>query len=653
MESTKSESRQALEAFAWQICAVANCASASIDPAERIPLEQAIRDRILLEDERGLRFADELTMVGAAAKHVLDTESERLLSTPKACFERLDEIWATEIGRNEAVSGHVLASLHNASHLDAFEWGRLAIGAGVRVFDVLHIMERAVPLFQHARAETVLEFFAGNYERVKNDAAGGFLYTKLPQWFAQYPDVARDLKQLHELKPHESSAGLYGCALHGLLIHAFAYGFALTLEAAHSSEFTVGGPALHILGLVDYNNSACLDAVDRVVQLCTHILRAAGHPLLGTAVATLGRLVTLNEPAIVELLSDAGRSEVPEAQYALSELLWREQESLRDRDWFWPLFLHLAVAKAEHGSILRNIDMLLMGWVSDPARQLLVLDFLHAWIGKRPRQTPGETGLDTHFPSTFHRLAEQPTLLNKALTCWLLDDGRRYPLIARHAISRLRTKGITALTLDPALIDALEPNEIRFLLRRILGYVIGDEAQIRLVFSLVRTRDAKERTFPLVTAVLRDQVGYDFPQQTIEFLRARQSDPAEAENSKALCTDIATVLQVQLDALDALPRLKEFRPSSSKVRRFAKERHKQMYKAFDEASKNSIWRQLGSNSILKAGRRTFQNINGQYTEPMELKGMSHAMALPRSEISDPVGAARERFLYRAAKRDAP
>jgi len=77
-----------------------------------------------------------------------------------------------------------------------------------------------------------------------------------------------------------------------------------------------------------------------------------------------------------------------------------------------------------------------------------------------------------------------------------------------------------------------------------------------------------------------------------------------------------------------------------------------MSKAFDEASKDSIWRQLTSHVVLKAGRRTFQSIQGRYTEPMELKGISHSMALPQSEISDPAGAARDRYLFKTTTKDA-
>ncbi|MFZ5792815.1 MAG: hypothetical protein ACOY3L_19155 [Pseudomonadota bacterium] len=648
----ESKFRQSLEALAWRICSVGR-QPVAIDQEDGSLFEQAIRNGTLLEDEQGVRFADETAMVSAATQHVLHTQRAQLLSSPKACFEGLHEIFRNEIGKEPAVSGHVLAALHNAGRLDAFAWGRQAIEAGVHVFDVLHVMKGAIALFEDAPAEAVYEFFVGHYEHVKNDLFGGLLYAELPAWLARHADTAHEIKRLHEAKPQERSASLYGCALHGLILQDFVGGFALTLAAMRSQNPMIAGPALHILGLADYCKAGNCGAVEKVIQECRQILDSSGHPLLGTAVSTLGRLITINEETVVELLFKAAKSEAPEALYALSEMLLRTQDVLESKGWFWPLFLHLAAAQIEHRGILRNIDSILMGWVADPIRQSQVLEFLNAWIARQSSQTLREGDPETYFPSIFHELAKQPQLLSKALTGWLLEDDSRYPLIAHKVILHFRTAGIVSLSLDPSLIDELKPNEIRFLLRRILGYVIGDEVQIHLVFSLVRSRDATERTFPWVSEALCNQVGYDYPHQAIEFLKKRQTAQDEADDVKALCADIASAIQARFDALDALPRLKEFQPSSSKVRRFAKARQKQMNEALEEASKQSIVRQLVTNVVLKAGRRTFQNFNGRYTEPMQLKEMSHAVALPRSEICDPAGAARERLLYRMAKKDTP
>ncbi len=644
---------QSLLTLAWHIWSAGGDPVLIEDVAMRAELDPALRDGIVFEDEMGLRFASEPSMVLAAAQYILHTEGPLLTSTPKACFERLDEIFGKEIGKKDMVSGHVLAHLHNGGQLDAYSWGRQAIEAGVGVFDVLHVLEGAVIHLEDARAESIFQFFAGHYESVKNDLAGGLVYPELQAWFAQHPDVAREVKRLHEEHSEERSAGLFGCSLHGLLLNDFQSGFALIVAASKSPYPMIAGPSVHVLGLADYSDPSRRASLNETIQVCTDILRTPGHSLLGTAVGTLSRLVTLDENVIVGLLDEAGKTAAPEALYALSGFLWREEKTVGGKDWFLTLVFHLTSAKTEHKGILSHIDMMLMGWGRDPVKGPLSLEFMNVWISKQPSDAFNEVGLEVSFSSTVRRLAEQPTALSRALTGWLLHNDSRYPQVAQKLMARLRTEGLTSLELDSAIIDELTQDEIRFLLRRILGYIVGDEMQIHLVFSLVHTRDAKDRTFGYVASVLQDQVGYDYPYQTIEYLKERLTSENETDEVKALCSKITAELQERLDALDALPDLKEFHPSSLKMRQFSKARQRKINEAFEEASQNSIWRQMTTHISLKAGTRTFQTINGQYTDPMELKEMSHSVALPRSEISDPAGAARERLLYRRAKKDTP
>ena len=590
-------------------------------------------------------------MVLAATEHFLTTEVDGLLASPQACFERLCDVFTREIGKQHRVSGCALAELHNAGRLDGFAWGRQAIEAGVDVFNVLHVMEGAVPLFNTTCAQKIYDFFAGHYERVKNDLAGGILYVKLPPWLGKLPDTARALKKMHEASPLERSASLYACALHGLILHRFDGGFTLALEAARSPTPMVSGPALHMLGLVDYDNPLHSEALERVIELCAGIIRTPTHLQLGTATRTLGRLLPSAETRVAPLLEEAAKTEAPEALYALSDALFHAQKDLQDRGWFWPLYLRLAAAKVEHKGILDNIDMVLMRWIRHAEWQYRALEFLNRWIANQPIEVIRDGALEKVFDATVHHLKEQPALLNRAVTAWLLHDDMRYPLVAFQVISRLHESVAKSVALDPEIIDTLKANEIRFLVRRILGFIVGDDAQIGLIFSLVRTRDAKTRTLALVAETLRDHVGYDFPYQTMDYLKERQAAEGD-EDIRALCGAVIVALKNHLAALDALPRLKELAPVSAKVHRFARERGNQMSEAFDEASKGSIWRQLTSPVVLKAGRRTFQSIQGRYTEPMELKGISHSIALPRSEICDPAGAARDRYLFKTTTKDA-
>lgn len=640
-----SANNVAVGALALRICDLGRSPVQILGPEERVALEPAFADGQLVEDVQGVQFFDERILVLAAAKHVLCTESVTLLSAPKACFEYLDDLFAKEIGKELRVSGHVLAELHNTGQLDAFAWAKQAIEAGVGVFDVLHVMEGAVPLFREARAETMHEFFSGHYETVKRDLAGGMLYVKLHPWLAQRPNLSRTLLQMHEVAPREASASLYGSALHALVLHNFDEGFKLALAAIRHPTDLISQPALHRLGLLNYAEPSQGEARAQVISFCSDIIRTTGHRHLQTAVQTLAHLLPEADATIVPLLEEAAATEDPQVLYVLSEALSRER-NLRDRSWYWPLFRRLAVTKADQKGIVDNLDMVLMDWIRNSDWQERAMEFLNAWIANQSLEALREAGLEKHFDATFHHLKEKKNLLGEALTRWLLHDDRRYPIIAFRTISRLHADRAHTLVLAPAILNELDAGGLLFLVRRILGYITGDDAQIGLIYSLVRTRDAKVRTLGLVADVLRNHVGYDYPHQTIEFLQACQASPNEDEEVKKLCAEVIAALKGHLADLDELPWLKELVPPSGKCHRFAKERTKQMNEAFEEASKDSIWRQITSRVVLKAGLRSFQTINGQYTTPMELKSVSHSMALPRSEIADPAGAARDRYFFK-------
>jgi len=639
--------------LALRICTAERKPMPMAEAGGREAYAEALAGGRLIEENGGLQFASETILVAEATQYILETERASLLSSPTACFERLDEIFGNEIGKEKMLCGYVLSALHNSGELDAFSWGSLAIEAGVSAFDVLHVLESTVPLLETAKAESLFEFFCGHYEKTKNDLAGGLIYGKLDPWLVVHPDVARGLIQLHETHATERSGSLYACALSALMNHDFDVAHRLAVAAAQSPEPHISRPSTHSLGLAKYDTPERRSALVRTIDLCARTFRSDNHPNLETAVATLTRLVPFDEPTVVELLDEAGKTGAPLALYPISTLLWTQEKEHASKPWFRQLLMHLTAARPEHGGILHNIDFVLMRWVRDPALLPLAIEFINAWIASQPREIVQQVNIAEAFKSTIHRIAEIPAALNQMLTLWLIHEDKRYPLIASKLISRLRTEGLTAVSLDTTTLDDLDEAGLRFLVRRMLGYLSGDEVLIKLVFSLARTRDAKTRSFGFVRAVFEQHVGFDYPFQTVEYLKERSADGTESAEIKTLADEVAKVVQDELDALEALPLLKEFMPPSEKSGRFAKERHRQMNEAIEEASKDSIWRQIATNIPLKAGRRTFQTIQGRYTDVTELKSMSHSVALPRSEICDPAGSARERLLMRRAKRGAP
>ncbi|MGH6634675.1 MAG: hypothetical protein ACRED0_00560 [Gammaproteobacteria bacterium] len=615
-------------------------------------LQHALESGTLVSDQAGVRFSDPNAMVLFAAEYVLGREVATLTASPKTCFERLDEMWVREIGKENLVSGQVLAALHNSRQIDAFAWACEAVEMDVHVFDVLHVMEGALPHFQHAEAATIFRFLAESNEKEKNGVFCGALHRELEGWLPHHPEVARELMRLHEVGPGDRGSGLYGVALHALIQHDFQSGFELAVAATASPERLIARPALNVLGLVEYSYPDRQQALERTLTVCSAIVKDSEHPLLG-AVTAASRLIHPKEPEVAVLLEEAARTHKPEALYALSDFLFRERKNFWDRIWFWPLVMHVAAAEAPHKGTLDNVDCLLSEWLKDATHVLKVIEFLNAWIGNQSSQTLRDPGLVKVFDSTVERLAGVPTALSAALTAWLLHPDARYPMVAYNVLSKLRAAGLTNFGLDTSVLDALSEDDLGFLVRRILGYLFGHDIVLPLLFSMVHTRDAMHRTFGFFVGVVRDRLGYDYPEETLSLLKAREQAEDTDAAVKELCATIVREIEARQAAEDALPLLKEFYPSPEKVRRFAKERHRQMAKAMEEAEKEPIFSKFATQIPLKAGRRTFQRLMGRYTDVTELKSISHSIPIPRTEIADPLGSQRERFLFRRAKKGEP
>lgn len=180
--------------LAWRIWSASRAPVPIEETSMRAELEPALRNGMEFEDEKGLHFASELSMVQAASQYIVHAEGPLLTSTAKACFERLGEIFET--GKCEKRQ-----RLWSCPCTTAQRWParRVFLGAaghrnGVGVFEVLPVLEGAVIHFKNAQSESIFQFFAGHSESVKNDLAGGLVYPKLQAWFAHHPVVAREVK---------------------------------------------------------------------------------------------------------------------------------------------------------------------------------------------------------------------------------------------------------------------------------------------------------------------------------------------------------------------------------------------------------------------------------------------------------------------------
>lgn len=98
-----------------------------------------------------------------------------------ALFERAYQLWRDDIGHSDQASGRLLA-LASVS-MDILTIGAKRIRNGSDVFDVLHLVEAALPYLQRIQPQSIIDLFVAKYEPTKNDMAGGLYMAPLsPGW---------------------------------------------------------------------------------------------------------------------------------------------------------------------------------------------------------------------------------------------------------------------------------------------------------------------------------------------------------------------------------------------------------------------------------------------------------------------------------------
>jgi hypothetical protein len=204
-------------------------------------------------------------------------------------------------------------------------------------------------------------------------------------------------------------------------------------------------------------------------------------------------------------------------------------------------------------------------------------------------------------------------------------------------------------TFSPLVLNTFNSQDFRFLVRRLLGYVISEEPLLSLTLSLLETNNAPERSFGWVYSLLTDEVGRDYAHATMDALKVRQKTANSPE--KELLAQIYAILHQRSTGMDDLPRLHELRPPMRLRRAIELKRAREMEEAMETANEKSIVRLISTVIPMKAGRGWFSVSDNKIGPTQHLQSISHSISLPKRALTDPVGYAISGLIYRIAKRD--
>lgn len=615
-------------------------------PAGAALISTELPEGCSLTEEAELRFASlEARNVVVASAALASLQSPSGIDADEL-FDRAYELWRDEIGRNDHASGRLLALA--SANTDIFAVGSQRIRNGSDVFNVLHLVESALPHLHRIEVGSIIDLFVAKHELTKDDMLGGVIHGALESWLETRADQALELHARVLENLSEATASLIGNTVVALAKSDYAAAVELARKDVRLKAPVQARVGVWTLGRLLLDERAPSTSIDVVIKTVIELIELEQGELRSQAIrAAAGAMhcMAAFDP-ILQRLAEVGDQDVLCA--GVTALFLKEKE-LSGRG-ITPRWIELmALLKPEFKGAIRNLDHVMSRLLSDPANAPIVVSALGNWVEKHGHGGATDSETAKLFEQTMQQLAQLPSSLALLVTDWLLSDAQEHPAALAEFLTQLSHHSIIELSLDKERLDGLTPEDLLFLARRLLGYV-HDRAQLTsLVLSMILSNDSESRIYPLLRTLLVDEIGYDYPGSTAIACR-NAGETASQDIHKDFLGMLAETIEKVAEVHSSLPRLNELRPPTRLRRLFARARAKQMDESFEEASQDFIWRQIATQITIKAGQGTFSYRNANYGPSTKLASMSHSIELPRREAFDPIGNAIRHFGFRIAKR---
>lgn len=616
-------------------------------PAGAILTTADLPDGCQLVDEEAVQF-DSLS-----ARNVIVARAEfEGIQSPsgvdtEALFTRAYELWHDEIGHSDQASGRLLGLA--SVNMDILTIGAQRIRNGSDVFDILHLVEAALPYLHRIDPSSIIDLSVAKYEPTKNDMAGGAVNAALESWLETRAGDALDLhaKVLESLS--EATASLLGNAIVALAKTDYAAAVEVARGDARSEtplRARVGIWALGRLLLVEQPPSASIDLVIPIVlDLIEREQGELRSEAIRAAVGTMHVMAAFDP--VLQRLAENGDQEV---LCAAAPALFLKTKKLGERGITQRWLELMTLLEPKFKGAVRDFDHAMSRLLSDPGNAPMVVSTLGKWVAKHGHRVAIDSETASLFDDSARKLFPLQASWASLVTDWLLSDQQEHPAALAGFLTQLSHHSRAELSLDKGRLDGLATEDLLFLARRMLGYV-HDRAQVTsLALSMLLSKEPEKRVYPVLRALLVDEIGYDYPGSTAVACREAAETDAMCDHKEYLLKVAETIDQVA-NAQSSLPMLNELRPPTKLRRLFARARAKQMNESFEAASENSIFRQIATQITIKAGQSTFSYRDANYGPSMKLSSMSHSIELPRREAFDPIGNSIRHLSFRLAKRE--
>ncbi len=567
---------------------------------------------------------------------------------PKEFFLELHRIRLEERGQNEKQLTELIVDLNKENGIDFCQVALDAITDGINCFDVIHVLEDALPNL-NLNISTILQFTEKLFELMQRDIMADAQFRPFQGLVVKQPDFSRSLLSefLKQDKPYVVGyvANFYQ-ELSKKNIHEIHE--ELCSLKTHNSQYVLMAAA-GSLGELNYKLTENCSLVNKTIKVLEELEAKNSDEINRLAIFAYRNLLSFTKEAEKKLIQFSKTNSLL-IQGALSQVLFSVVKEYGNKKWFSEVLLNLSTVSGNNSGIIENIDFVLAELLEVKGNWELAEEFFRSWLVNSDYQTKNNK-LSKLYDSTFASFVKNRESLEKLVTDFFNDEDWRMHKAASEIINYLELHEIVPLQLNKETLETLSYEDCLYICRKILGYVIFSEHLCSLCFSFLCKFPQNQEIQNLVYRVFKNHIGENYPDRTIEFLK-KISETSTSDIEKNIALQVIREIESYHSQKNALPHLKELIAQKQKSQKVLLERKKKLNTAFEKAQKNSIVSMLSTKINLKNGTGSFHFMNDQYSEISKLSSYSTEIEMPYSEISHPVTAAIERTNFRLAKKGA-
>jgi len=550
------------------------------------------------------------------------TDTDKILAyyaagtLPELLVERMRRHRRDDVGAKFSAA---LAALHNDGTIDVLEPARNIGSSPIGqhdFFTVMHVYCDLIPQLE-AEVPVMLAAVKALVARAGNDGASGMPNGAYRNWASQGDRAHATLAAIDPEEPDDAAyvfIGLQALAKNkpdAALEAAIAY-----LAGSATSARSAAAKAIGTFELV--SPAARLRASDALAAASATVDdNTLGHIL--TAMCEIARRHPEMAAATITLIDSAIPSVGDQAIHQASLELMFHGEALPPAIVAGITAILHKVAIGNRGTI-EHIDAAGGNFVRAGR-----LDEALALITPLISQHEELTSLETLDGFSHALLQLPPDQLATVIIGWLLSLDPNLGNATLSLVGDHHGDAPLVLEMDPATLGLSEADMI-LLAHRALGYLfIHAITAASLVLTLIRS--AKDRPRDVMADILFDPLLINYSGELADWLGERAKD--SNDSAQPVITELLARLEVYIEGLRKVGRIKEFRPSERERLIENHRRHESLRQAHKQAEKKSVFMSIVSRSVLLYGNRSISYFAGpdgkKHRNEMKLHSFSHSV----------------------------